>query len=564
MCAGTGRSSRVGRVSLTYAEALSRAARISDVTYRIDLDLTSRESFGCRTTVTFDLVDPRATTFLELADAADLRLTVNGAPVESPAYDGTRITLHDLAPSNEVVVEARVPYVNDGDGMHTVTDPADDATYVAAYAGMDLAHRVFACFDQPDLKAPITLTVRAPDDWTVVANGRLLDERRHVALHDHAADLDVPLHRMRRPLALAHLGARRPAVRLARAGVAGRRARPRLRQHARGHRALLRLLHADLRRAVPVRLLRPGDGPRPQLGRHGDGRLCHLPRRVPPSQRARRRRAGRPRDRDRARDGAHVVRRPGDHEVVAGHLAQRVVRGLHGLPRGPRGGRARLLARLLAQPQAHRVHRGRPPLDPPDRRGRRTPGRRRHGVHQLRHDHLRQGRLGAPPARDLAGLGHVREGHQRLPQPPPVRQRRARRLPRGARLGDRPRRARLGRVLPAHHRLRHDPGDARRRRTGAGARGLTAPPLQRGGPAGLRRHRHAAGRPRVRAGAAAGVRRPGRDPQRRRRGVRRRPARRPVVAGGRRRAVRPARPAAPGGHLDERVDPRALRAVAGG
>ena len=161
-------SPRVGRVSLTYTEALARAARISDTTYRIDLDLTSRESFGCRTTVTFDLLDPRATTFLELANAADLRLTVNGAPVESPVYDGTRITLHDLATSNEVVVEARLPYVNDGDGMHTVTDPADDATYVAAYAGMDLAHRVFACFDQPDLKAPITLTVQAPDDWTVV------------------------------------------------------------------------------------------------------------------------------------------------------------------------------------------------------------------------------------------------------------------------------------------------------------------------------------------------------------------------------------------------------------
>jgi aminopeptidase N len=160
-------------VSLTYSEARARAARISAVSYVIDLDLTSRESFGCRTTVTFDLEDPRATTFLELAEASDLRLTVNDAPVAAPAYDGTRITLHDLKPVNEVVVEARIPYVNDGDGMHTVTDPADDATYVAAYAGMDLAHRVFACFDQPDLKAPITLTVTAPDDWTVLGNGRL-------------------------------------------------------------------------------------------------------------------------------------------------------------------------------------------------------------------------------------------------------------------------------------------------------------------------------------------------------------------------------------------------------
>ena len=160
-------------MSLTYDEARARAARISDVHYRIELDLTSRETFGCRTTVTFALEDPRATTFLELTDAQDLRLVVNGAPVGSPSYDGKRITLHDLTPRNEVVVEARVPYVNDGDGMHTFTDPADDATYVAAYAGMDLAQKVFACFDQPDLKAPLSVAVVAPGDWTVLGNGRL-------------------------------------------------------------------------------------------------------------------------------------------------------------------------------------------------------------------------------------------------------------------------------------------------------------------------------------------------------------------------------------------------------
>jgi len=159
-------------VSLTYAEAVARAAQVSDVAYRIDLDLTSRETFGCRTTVTFALADPRATTFLELSDAQDLRLTVNDSPVSQPAYDGHRITLHDLEPRNEVVVEARIPYVNDGDGMHTFTDPADDATYVAAYAGMDLAQKIFPCFDQPDLKGPIALSVRAPEDWTVLANGR--------------------------------------------------------------------------------------------------------------------------------------------------------------------------------------------------------------------------------------------------------------------------------------------------------------------------------------------------------------------------------------------------------
>ena len=83
--ATAGSSPSVGRVSLTYTEALARAARISGVSYRIDLDLTSRESYGCRTTVAFELADPASPTFLELANASELRLTVNGAAVEGPS-----------------------------------------------------------------------------------------------------------------------------------------------------------------------------------------------------------------------------------------------------------------------------------------------------------------------------------------------------------------------------------------------------------------------------------------------------------------------------------------------
>ena len=159
-------------MSLTYPEAVTRSVEVSDVAYRIDLDLAAGETFACRTTITFTLADPRATTFLELARAQDLRLTVNDSVVASPAYDGHRLSLHDLGPRNEVVVEARIPYVNDGDGMHEFVDPADGERYVSALLGMDVAHRVFPCFDQPDLKAPISLTVTAPAEWTVVANGR--------------------------------------------------------------------------------------------------------------------------------------------------------------------------------------------------------------------------------------------------------------------------------------------------------------------------------------------------------------------------------------------------------
>ena len=70
-------------------------------------------------------------------------------------------------------MEARLPYVTDGDGMHTFTDPADGERYVSAYVGVDITQRVFACFDQVDLKAPITLRVVADPAWTVLSNSPL-------------------------------------------------------------------------------------------------------------------------------------------------------------------------------------------------------------------------------------------------------------------------------------------------------------------------------------------------------------------------------------------------------
>jgi len=157
-------------VSLTLDEARARARLITDVSYDIELDVTDRATFGCRTTVRFGCTRPGESTFLELARAVDV--TVDGL---AATYDGRRIELVGLAEQNEVVVEARIPYVTDGDGMHTFTDPADGETYVSAYLGMDIAQRVYPCFDQNDLKATIALAVRAPEPWTVLANGRALE-----------------------------------------------------------------------------------------------------------------------------------------------------------------------------------------------------------------------------------------------------------------------------------------------------------------------------------------------------------------------------------------------------
>jgi len=160
-------------VSLTLTEARSRAALVSDVSYDLHLDLTDRTTFGVHAVVRFACSEPGGSTFLELKDGQEVLL--DGVPATT--YDGRRLTLTDLGAQNEVTVEARVPYVTDGDGMHTFIDPADGATYVSAYVGMDLAQRIFPCFDQNDLKAPVTVAVTVPEGWRVIANGRVTGEQ---------------------------------------------------------------------------------------------------------------------------------------------------------------------------------------------------------------------------------------------------------------------------------------------------------------------------------------------------------------------------------------------------
>ncbi len=142
-------------------------------------------------------------------------------------------------------------------------------------------------------------------------------------------------------------------------------------------------------------------------------------------------------------------------ESFADYMGYRVAADGAGFPGALLGARGR--------PQARRVRRRPAPLDPPGRpRGRGRAGRRR-GRHHLRRDLLRQGQLGAAPAGDLAGRRDVPARREHLPDAAPLRERHPRRLRHRPRRGLRPRRPGLGAALAAHHRVRHDPGRARRR-----------------------------------------------------------------------------------------------------
>src|SRR5262249_10604133 len=86
------------------------------------------------------------------------------------AFDGNRITLDDLAASNELTVRAQCAYSRTGEGLHRFTDPTDKAVYLYSDLETFDAHQIYACFDQPDLKSVFEFTVRCPDPWLVVSN----------------------------------------------------------------------------------------------------------------------------------------------------------------------------------------------------------------------------------------------------------------------------------------------------------------------------------------------------------------------------------------------------------
>ncbi|MDQ1308168.1 MAG: aminopeptidase [Actinomycetota bacterium] len=158
--------------NLTRAEAQSRAAIVHDVSYGVELDVsTTGATFTSRTVVTFECSEPGATTWLDLIAPAVRSVTLNGTVLDpTEVFVDSRITLTNLAARNEVIVLADCAYMTSGEGLHRFLDPVDGGTYLYTQFEVADCRRVMAVFEQPDLKAPLQLTVTAPDDWQVVSN----------------------------------------------------------------------------------------------------------------------------------------------------------------------------------------------------------------------------------------------------------------------------------------------------------------------------------------------------------------------------------------------------------
>ncbi|MGH9149478.1 MAG: M1 family metallopeptidase, partial [Acidimicrobiales bacterium] len=162
--------------NLTRAEARERAALVSVRSYDVGLDLTTGAgTFRSTTTIAFECRQPGSPTFVDLDAPALVSAHLNGAAVDPSAFDPARgrIELPALAGDNRLEVVAECAYQHTGAGMHRFDDPVDGRVYLHTQFEPFDAHRVFACFDQPDLKARYSLGVTAPGDWRVVSNGRV-------------------------------------------------------------------------------------------------------------------------------------------------------------------------------------------------------------------------------------------------------------------------------------------------------------------------------------------------------------------------------------------------------
>jgi aminopeptidase N len=157
--------------NLTRKEAIERASILDVQSYVVEIDLTQGgELFGSTTRVRFSAKEG-ASSFIDAITGAVHSVVLNGEVLDPTVVsDGIRIQLPSLAKENELVVVAQGKYTNTGEGLHRFVDPVDQEVYLYTQFEVPDSRRMFAVFEQPDLKATFSFNITAPSYWKVVSN----------------------------------------------------------------------------------------------------------------------------------------------------------------------------------------------------------------------------------------------------------------------------------------------------------------------------------------------------------------------------------------------------------
>ncbi|RBP99874.1 aminopeptidase N [Bifidobacterium xylocopae] len=158
--------------NLTRTEAEERAGIVSNPKYTVSLDLTrGPRTFLSEAVISFDAARRGASTYLDLIASRVESVELNGVELDpAEVYRDSRIELKKLKAHNEVRVKAVCDYSRTGEGLHRSVDPSDGRVYLYTQFEVPDARRMYAVFDQPDLKASFDFSVVAPESWIVLAN----------------------------------------------------------------------------------------------------------------------------------------------------------------------------------------------------------------------------------------------------------------------------------------------------------------------------------------------------------------------------------------------------------
>ena len=164
--------------NLTRAEAQARAALIGTHTYAVHVDLSGREVADPTTLYTSSsrirfTAREAGSLHVDLIAERVRAAELDGVALDPATFVDSRLPFDVTPGEHELHVDAVVRYSRSGDGLHRFVDPADGLTYLYTQFEPADARRVYACFEQPDLKARFSISVVAPADWAVVSGGAI-------------------------------------------------------------------------------------------------------------------------------------------------------------------------------------------------------------------------------------------------------------------------------------------------------------------------------------------------------------------------------------------------------
>ncbi|HIT76609.1 MAG TPA: aminopeptidase N [Candidatus Avipropionibacterium avicola] len=170
----------MSEANITRVEAQARSTQLATDRYRIHVDLSGRlpsgepleapeQTFVSTSTLTFT-ARTAGDTHVDLIADRVLEASLDGTALDPATFTGHRLPLSVEPGEHELSVTAVCRYSREGTGLHRFVDPADDRVYTYTQFEVPDARRVFACFEQPDLKGRFTFSVTAPESWTVVSN----------------------------------------------------------------------------------------------------------------------------------------------------------------------------------------------------------------------------------------------------------------------------------------------------------------------------------------------------------------------------------------------------------